>query len=193
MKVKVNEITEIQIGYQSRERIESDQDGTHRIIQIKDFDNYRHLQTKSLTSFFPERAPDRYLVNQGDILFLSRGQRNFAYALDEILPDTVAASYFFILRVKNKDILSDYLAWYINQVPAQEFLYSTAKRGSHMPIVPKASFELLEVSIPPIDIQKTIVKIEELVRQEQDISEEMAFKRELLIRTICLKKIAEQS
>ena len=160
---------------------------------MKDFDESRRLATENLTPFCPERDPSRYLVNKSDVLFLSRGQRNFAYAINKPVHDTVAASYFFILRLKNGNILPEYLAWYINQVPAQEFLYRTAKRGSHMPIVPKAAFELLEIPIPPIETQRTIVEIEQLMGLEQELGEEITFKRELLVRAMCLKKITEQT
>jgi len=193
VKAVVNEIADIQIGYQSRGRIEPDNEGTHRIIQMKDFDECRQVGISGLTSFRPERDPNRYIVNQGDVLFLSRGQKNFACSLIEPITDTVAASYFFILRLKSESILPGYLAWYINQVPAQEFLYSMAKRGSHMPIVPKAAFEVLEISIPPIDTQKTIVEIEKLITKELELGEEISFKRELLARAFCLKKVREQS
>jgi restriction endonuclease S subunit len=193
VKVKVNEITDIQIGYQSRGRIEPDPTGTHRIIQMKDFDECHQLGIDSLTSFYPERDPERYLVDQGDVLFLSRGQKNFACAVTIALQDTVAASYFFILRIKRDAILPEYLAWYINQVPAQEFIYTIAKRGSHMPIVPKSSFETLEISVPPLETQKTIVKIEKLISNEEEIGQEISLKRGLLMRAFCFKKIKEQS
>jgi hypothetical protein len=193
VKAKVNEIAEIQIGYQSRGRIYLDPEGTHRIIQMKDFDECRRLGIENLTLFRPEREPERYLVGQGNVLFLSRGQKNFACAVTRPLNDTVAASYFFILRLSRDDILPEYLAWYINQVPAQEYLYSIAKRGSHMPIVPKAAFEALQVSVPPLTTQKKIVEIEKLLGQEQAIEDELFFKRELLIRALCLKKMKEQS
>ncbi len=140
MKKKIKDIAEIQIGYQFRGRMETIPNGTHSVIQIKDFDEFQNLRTTDLNKVNLKSDTERYTVNKRDILFLARGHRNYAFPIKDVSANTIAASYFFILRLINKDILPEYLAWYIKQAPAQEYLHNIARRGTHMPIVPKSSF-----------------------------------------------------
>jgi restriction endonuclease S subunit len=189
MKTKINDIAEIQIGYQFRGRMETIPEGTHSVIQIKDFDESQNLQTADLYKVNIKSDAERYTVNKGDILFLARGQRNYAFPIKDAPANTIAASHFFILRLLNKDILPEYLAWYIKQAPAQEYLHNIARRGTHMPIVPKSSFENMLIDIPPLEVQKTIVKLDSLLEKERYLQNKIQEKRNLLVNAVCLRKI----
>jgi restriction endonuclease S subunit len=126
-------------------------------------------------------------VNKGDVLFLSRGQRNFAFAVMSDLENTIAPGYFFILRKKLDNILPEYLAWSINQAPAQRYLKNMARRGTHMPIIGKSEFGLMSVNIPDLTTQKTIVKLSELKKKEHFLLEQIQEKRSRLLQKVCLK------
>jgi restriction endonuclease S subunit len=190
MKSRIKDIADIQIGYQSRGQIEPDPKGIYRIIQIRDFNKTRQLNTESLYSFKPDRDPDRYLVNKGDILFLSRGQRNFAWANPHDLKNTVAANYFFILKPKTNGVLSEYIAWYLNQ-PLSQLVLRSQIRGSHIPIITKSDFEIIQIEIPPLNIQESVIKLEDLLSREKDISVKIIERRKNLIRGICMRKIKQ--
>ena len=189
MKKKIKDIAEIQIGYQFRGRMETIPDGTHSVIQIKDFDEFQNLQTADLYKVNLKSDAERYTVNKGDILFLARGQRNYAFPIKDVPVNTIAASYFFILRLINKDILPEYFAWYIKQAPAQEYLHNIARRGTHMPIVPKSSFENMTIDVPPLEVQAKIVKLDSLLEKERYLQNKIREKRSLLINAVCLKSI----
>ena len=189
--MKLKDIADIQIGFQLSTKIEPVQDGTHKIIQIKDIDNNRNIIPDSIYKINPKRLVDRYLVNKNDVLFLSRGHRNFATAIDIPMKNTIAAGHFFILKFDTAKILPEYLAWYINQPPAQKFLKSMAKRGSHMPIIGKSEFEQLKVDIPPLQVQEKIVKLSKLLQREDELLEKIKEKRGQIVQSICLKAALE--
>lgn len=175
------------MGYQFRGKVEPDPMGTHRVIQIRDFDDGLNLQVAGLYAVTPKGDPTRYAVSQGDVLFLSRGHRNYAMPIRDILENTIAASYFFILRIKTKRVLPEYLAWYINQAPAQEYLHIMARQGTHMPLIPLSAFGDLEVELPGMGTQKTIVEIGRLLEKEKELIKELQEKRSQFIKSICLK------
>ena len=106
-------------------------------------------------------------------------------------PDTIAASYFYILRPKPDIILPHYLAWYINQIPAQNYIRSQI-RGSYMQIIPKAEFELLEIEIPVISIQRCIIEFEHLRRREESLLAKLIDARQLLVQRISLKAVQDK-
>lgn len=187
MKRKITEIADIQMGYQFRKKIEPAADGANRVIQIRDFDESHILNKAGLASVTLDKPMDKYIINKGDVLFLSRGNRNWAAPVIYDLKDTVAVSHFFVIRPKQNNILSEYLAWYINQTPAQEYLHSIAKRGTHMPLIPLSAFKGLAVEIPDIKTQEKIIELSKLMEKEKKILTELQQKKSLLITAVCLK------
>ena len=192
MKKKIKDIADIQIGYQFRGKIEADPKGTYRVIQIRDFDEFQNLQVTDLCKVTLKYDAARYIVNKGDILFLARGHRNYAIPIKDSLEDTIAASCFFILRLKNENILSEYLAWFIKQAPAQAYMHNIARRGTHMPMVPKSAFEDMPVNIPDIETQKTIIELDNLLVKERSLLNQLQEKRTQFIKTVCLNAVKKK-
>jgi len=193
LRATISTLCDVQIGYQHRGGIDDPSSGTHCIIQIKDIktlvDNGESvLDCDSVDRVTPKGNPDRYLVSKGDVLFLSRGQKLFAVALPEVPTDTIAAHYFYILRPDTNIVLPEYLAWYINQTPAQNFIESRM-RGSHMLMIPKASFEKLEIEIPSIIIQQYIIGIERLRLREESLVTKLIDARQRLVQGISLNAV----
>ncbi len=207
-EMKLRDIAEIQIGYQHRDKtraIGMDSTGTHQVIQIKDLDLEEQFKdeviarggvvpyvwSKGLSQATPSGDAKRYLVSQGDVLFLSRGQRTYAVPIVESLENTVASYYFYILRPDAKRVNSHYLAWFINQPTAQAFL-ERHQRGSHIKIIPKSAFEELEVILPTLDTQRTIVALERLRQKEEHIMSRLAYARKRLVNGLALQAAKER-
>jgi restriction endonuclease S subunit len=190
----LKDLAQVQIGYQSRGRIEPDPQGRYQLIQIKDLDDQGCLRAESLYRITPEVLnPERYQVNQSDVLFLSRGNRNLATLVDVNLPNTIAAGYFFILKPKSARVLPQYLAWYINSAPAQQFIQSVARRGTYMPVVPKSMLEELPIDVPALCVQKTIIELDKLTKKEGSLLQKLEERRAELIRAFCLQAAKQKA
>ena len=186
MRKKIKDIADIQIGYPFRKKIEPLSEGTYRVIQLKDFDENRNLKLDSLTHVSITGKVEKYMVNKNDVLFLSRGHNNYAFSVDHSLDNTVAASYFFILRLKTEMMLPEYLAWYIDQPIAKKYINNIARRGTHMPLVPLSEFKNLKIDIPDIETQKRIIELNRLFDRESKLLNKILEKRSLLIRGISI-------
>src|SRR5262245_51473137 len=206
--MKLKDIVEIQIGYQHRDKghpINMDSTGTHRIIQIKDLDLEEQFKREvigrgssapyvwldKLYQVTPAGDAGRYLVSQGDVLFLSRGQRPYAVPVLQALEDTVASYYFYILRPDADHVDPEYLAWFINQPTAQACL-GRLQRGSHIKIIPKSAFEELEVILPPLATQRAIVELERLRQKEIYTMSRLVQARKRLINGLALRAAQER-
>lgn len=187
--MRISEIANIQAGFQFRGKIEPDDLGNVSIVQIKDIEDRQRLNTATVDRIRFDRPYDAYLISRGDVLFLSRGHRLFAVAVEDDLHDAIAAGYFYILRLKTGQLHPRFLAWYINQPPFQAKL-AELSQGTHMPFVSKAQFQELSVPIPPQEIQHAIVALSELAEQEQSILTQLAEKRAVLIQSHTLAAAA---
>jgi restriction endonuclease S subunit len=206
--MKLRDIAEIQIGYQHRDKghpINMGSTGTHRIIQIKDLDleeqsrrevigrggSAPYVWLDNLYQVTPAGDAGRYLVSQGDVLFLSRGQRTYAVPVLQALENTVASYYFYILRPDADHIAPEYLAWFINQPTAQACL-ERLQRGSYIKIIPKSAFEELEVVLPPLATQRAIVELERLRQREAYIMSRLVQARKRLVNGLALRAAQER-
>lgn len=190
-EVALETVASIQVGYQAKTMIKERARGTHRLIQSKDFDSFHRLRSENLTTFFPERKPETYSVRKGDVLFQARGVVHFAYCIEDDLKDTLAAGSFYILRTKNENLLPQYLAWWLNQSKAQAYFQSQA-RGAGMSFISKSTLSRLQVQIPPLSVQKKVVKMVTLAKHEQFLLDRLSSLRSRLVKAVCIKAIQEQ-
>ncbi len=190
MRKTIKEIADIQIGFQARSKIEPDPRGHYFIIQIKDFNGDRCLNIHSLTKFNPDRKIDRYSLCDKDIIFLSRGRNNFATVLRDPPANTVVAGYFYVLKLRYAEIEPEYVAWYINQPNVRVKLQGIA-RGTNIPLIPKADFENIEITIPSSETQNKIVGLSRLMLKEKELIREIGKQREQLVHAISFGAIMQ--
>jgi restriction endonuclease S subunit len=204
-EMKLRDIAEIQIGYQHRDKghpLNMGSTGSHRIIQIKDLEerfkgevierggSAPYVWSDSLYQVTPAGDAERYLVNHGDVLFLSRGQRTYAVPVLQTLENTVASYYFYILRPDADRVDAEYLAWFINQ-PTTQARLERLQRGSHIKIIPKSAFEALEVVLPSLAIQRAIVELERLRQKEAYTMGRLTQARKRLVNGLALRAAQE--
>jgi hypothetical protein len=192
--VQLCQIARIQQGLQFRGGVKASPSGRFRVIQIRDFDANDQLVAnwqESLVRIEEAASTARYAVRQGDVLFLARGPRNFAWAVPELMQDVVAVGYFFILQPDPSRILPGYLAWYLNEEPARSYIREFASQGTHMPIVNRSQFEQLEIPLPPLKVQGAIAELESLRRREARLMRRLEVLRRREISLVGLRAVSE--
>lgn len=191
MRSKLKDVAEIRPGYQFRGRVEEAADGSYRAIQIRDFDEARNLDVSRLVRVALPPDSQATCVEPDDVLFLSRGHRLWAAAVETAPPQTVASGYFYILK-PSAGVKPRYLAWLINQEPFQAAL-RLHMHGSHMPLVSRSDFCELEVDVPSLGVQDSVVALDALARREQLLLKSIQEKRAQLVAAVCMQAIARSS
>ena len=190
MKASLGNISEIQVGYQSREGIRAHLDGSHFLLQARDFDNLHQVDWSNLTRFTPSGSTTKSEIRQGDVLFLAKGQDNFAYPVASEVNHILAANSFYILRSNQAMILPEYLAWWLNQAPAQEYIQFN-RSGSSLPFLSVSALSRLEIPTTSVEMQRKIGELELLRKKEADLIGLYLSKKSTLIQSVCLNAIIE--
>jgi hypothetical protein len=185
-RVRIAEIAEIRPGHLSRRGIETNPKGSHWLLQIRDFNPQRtSVNRHSMIRFSPEHHSSTRPLQTGEIVFLAKGARPFAYALSDIPDASLAAGAFFVLHIYCIQVLPAYLAWFLNQESTLAIIARAATSGAHMPVVRRADLESVEIPLPPLPVQHAIVQVDILRRQEHDLLCELVHKRSTLIAAAC--------
>ena len=185
MMIILKNIGDVKVGYQSKSRILERSDGLYRLIQGKDFTALHDLREKTLLKFYPERNPNLYFVCKGDILFQARGTAHFAYCMTKELSNTLAFSSFYIIRLKTKDILPEYLAWWLNQKSAQTYFNIHAK-STAISFISKKSLLQLDIKIPSLVVQEKVHRAVALLQKEAALQHELLKRRTELVNAVCM-------
>ena len=186
--MRLTNIGSIQMGYTQRSRIGRVQSGGIPALQLGDLSGAESVRSEALARYPLADIAPRYLVRSGDVLFRSRGERNLAVALGRDFGEpAVALSPIIVIRPRVGLMAPDYLAWAINQPPAQRYFDRTA-RGTRLRMVPKSSLDGLEIDVPDLETQHRIVAIDCLAERERALSVLAAEKRRELISLVLVDR-----
>ncbi|MCA3394135.1 MAG: restriction endonuclease subunit S [Roseomonas sp.] len=177
--MRLAEVCTTRLGYTARARLEASGTGV-LAIQLRDMAE-DGLDIAGLSRVLIKESIDRYLVQAGDVLFRSRGERNSAIALDDRFAEpAVAVSPLMVLRPMRNVISADYLAWAINQPEAQRHFDLTA-RGTSIRMVSKASLDELNIDVPDAPTQRRIVAAHYLAARERALTHLLADTKQAFI------------
>jgi restriction endonuclease S subunit len=179
---KVGEIATIKAGFPFRSSIDALESGNATIIQLRNIDPITGIDWSSTAEIaLPSKRGPNYLES-GDVLFVARGTKYYAFALRNIPERTVCSPHFFILKPE-ASCEAEFLAWYINQGPAQNHLRRRAT-GSHILNIRREALEDLTIAVPPKEKQRIIVQHYKAALREKLALKELIKNREQEIEAL---------
>ncbi len=188
MRRTIKEIADVQIGYQPKGRIKNDPGSEFLIIQGKDVSE-DGINWNDVARITPKRKRlDRYVLKDGEILFMSRGTRNIATTVRTPKPNSLVVGSFYVLKPRQGDFVSEYLTWYLNLPRTQEKIRGLAS-GSNIPLISRSAFDGLEIEIPPLDIQQKIAEVSALQQKEAQLTNELLELRQEYAEATCMQAI----
>lgn len=161
MKQRLAEIADIQAGYPFRGSIKHDKNGSVRVVQAKDISDLGELLLSDLVQTEPTGKKQPTWLQEGDVLFIAKGMRNFAAHVSRDLEHVTCSPSLFQIRIKpafKESVNPLFIAWQLNQKPVQHYLRKSAE-GSTQINIRKPVLGDVELAIPDIAQQNTIAKL----------------------------------
>lgn len=176
-------------GYPFRGSIHTDEDKDTCVLQVRNTDPTRPwmaLDSSQLskTCLTGRRRPD-YLRSQ-DVVFLARGANNYAICINSITDKVVCTPHFFHIRLCEEwqqALLPAFLAWQINQSPAQGY-FARCAQGSVAPNVSKQQLAELTIVIPTLEKQYQIINLVSTIQKEQQLYKQLINNRKQLEQAV---------
>lgn len=190
MKKRISHIAEIKSGYLFKESLKSDKEGNVGVIQLKDVNDRGVLNSRELQRINSDKISSENFLVLGDVLFKAKTNHPVAAVVKEQLPSTIATAHYFIISVKKADVLPGYLAWYLNQRPAQIYFDRNAG-GTRIQVINKQLLGELEIVVPDLRTQAKIAKIYELHQREQNLVDAIKEKKHTFLLAQLLDSITK--
>lgn len=170
---RLGDIASIRQGHPFRGAIRAAEDGSVRVIQLKNvgvngMDDVHELMRTHLSN---RKAPD--WVKDGDVVLAARGSRPVAALLTHPPENTVCSPHLYVIRVADlARTLPAFIAWQLNQSSAREHLHRQSA-GSRQQSLRKKSVEDLRMRLPPLLHQQRIVTIARAALLERSHCEQL--------------------
>jgi len=191
MKTALRKIADVQGGYPFRGSVPEDSGGSAFAVQMKDVSLDGAVAWDALVRTDITGRRDTDWLRPGDVLFVARGTRNFALCLGEVPVPAVCSPNFFLLREKSAaEVLPEFLAWQINQQPAQRYLRQTAE-GSDQLSIRRGTLEELPITLSPLAQQQHVVALASLALRERTLHEALIENRERQLRALAQRLLEE--
>jgi restriction endonuclease S subunit len=187
MKLLLKDVATVHMGYSFRSRFESFDSGPVAVIQMKDLSDENIVNCGSLSYVDMDKFGENHFVQKGDLIFRSRSLTSTAAILSEDPGFAVVSAPLLKIRLSTTTVMPEYLNWFIRQLPAQIFLTSHA-RGTTQKMISKETLEMLEIDVPPLEKQKSIIALAALADDEQRIMKQLSIKRKQHISAILIRE-----
>ena len=130
-------------------------DGKTRYVRITDIDNEGNLGPDVVS---PNSVDDKYLLNEGDVLFARTGATVGKTYLYRSSAGRCIYAGFLIRVVPNQEIIrSDYLYYFTKSLQYKEFVQSSMKVVAQ-PNINAKQYGDLEFNVPSLEEQDSIIK-----------------------------------
>ena len=188
MYSKISHFAEIILGYAFRGAIEVDLKGKASLIQAKNIiQDQNVVSTQDLTPISFESTRTSSFLEKKDILVVSRwtGIGSFRCAVSDIdQTNVIASSSLIIIRIKNTNVIPEYVSLYLNSSEGQSKIMSTVS-GSYIQAISRKKFEDIEIPIPPLKNQIAISKLHSNIREQERIyNRKKELKQNILTATL---------
>lgn len=168
----LGDIARVRVGFQFRSEAPYSPFGNHRLIQLRDSKEILPFEEYEAHRIDCEEVRKEDLLSVGDILLRAKGKNHFAVCVTSAVENLIAGAACLIIRPLTEQVTSGYLAWYLNQPPAQAFL-NKISAGTSIPVVNKKALLDLEVPIPPRKIQNAIGELYQLQLSEEELTQKI--------------------
>lgn len=185
--MKLSQIAIINAGYPFRGKIPEEPGSDVMAVQMKDVSLTEGIRwLDCLEAGLPGKRQPDYLT-QGDILVAARGSHNYAVLVDDSLAFTgkqaVAAPHFFVVSLKKKGVLPEFIVWLLNQPPAQRYFEQNAE-GTLTKSIRRSVLEDTPVLVPPVAKQQAIVAMANTLHEEQKLLQKFVANGESMMSAI---------
>lgn len=184
MNETLESISDIKIGFPGQ----AEPEGKIPFLQLRQFNDEGMLFTNDADYIKLTEKIEPHILQNGDVLFVGKGNRLFAWCyIDKNIP-TVASSSFFVLRPDTNKVHPEYLAAILNAPQTKAALIQLGG-GTNIFSIRKSELAALQISVLPMDQQIKVASLATFHQQEVQLAKEIISQKQNLYAAIISKLI----
>lgn len=178
MKVSLKNIADLQFGFYTQ----SVENGSIPYLQVKHFNESGKIS--SIDSFINmEEVNQKHLLQDGDILFVGKGFRIFAWCYRSDFGQAFASSIFFVIRPDQNKVFPEFLTTLFN-LPKNISYFQQLGAGSSIPSIRKNELAEFKINLIPLEKQMKVATLYELHQKEIELQINIMNKKNELFQNV---------
>ena len=157
--------------------------GFAKYLQAKNYDDLGNLKSDIDSFVNVDNKTESHLLEDGDILFVGKGFRNFAWTYNKDMGPAIASSIFYVIRPNKQLVNPNYITTLFNSQKYQGQFQSMGA-GSSIPSIRKSELESVFITIPTLETQNKISSISVLHSEEIKLSNQIIENKKALFQEI---------
>lgn len=188
--MKLGKIANVSTGLVlARKKASGNKGFVYELLTLKSFNEDGYIEHDYLDDFISEdRINDQYLTKEGDVI-VRLSYPNTAVYITKELENMVIPSLFAIIRNESENILSEFIAVFLNSEKCKRQLAADTV-GSAISIVKTSTFKDIHIPNYTIEKQKAIIEVNSLVVKEKKLLVKLLKEKEKCHKEI-MKKMFE--
>ena len=152
-------------------------------LQAKNYDDLGCLQSTGDAFLGLDDKNRGHLLQDGDILFVGKGFRNFAWVYQSSIGPAIASSIFYVIRCNQEKVNPSYMATLFNAQKYQGQFQNLAA-GSSIPSIRKAELENLIIDLPSLALQQKVAEINALYTEDIKLSNQVIELKKIVFENV---------
>src|SRR5665647_37457 len=168
MNTAIDSVSDIKFGFQGQ----PEKDGNVAFLQVRQFNDEGNLTSNADECIKLNDKTKSHLLKSGDVLFVGKGNRLFAWCYTDSDSPTIASSSFFVLRPKKNLIFPAYLAAILNAPQTKASLLQLGG-GTNIFSIRKSELGAFQIPIFPMEKQIKVAVLAALHQQEVQLAKQL--------------------
>jgi len=154
--MNINLLSHISAGHSLRESVDILPEGDVAVVQLRNTRSPISITWDKATKVELPTKKDPHYLREEDIFLSTRSSSYQATLVRDCPEKAVCAPQFYLIRITDlSKVSAAYLCWQKNKSPAQNY-FSRVETGTSIKNLLRKAVEGLEISLPPMAIQKAI-------------------------------------
>lgn len=145
--------------------LRSEEAGQVRYLKGTHFDVEYELTEFESSYVSKEKGMEKFLLKENDVIVAAKGFRNFAWRYTVDHGPCIASSLFYVIRIRQDLMSSEYFTLLINSPRIQHRLKMMGM-GVTIPTIPRKEFTQMKVWVPPKAEQQKVEEVNRLMKHE---------------------------
>lgn len=184
--MQLGDIAQIKTGLvlsRKKAEIEYEVKANYKLLSLKNINDEGIIESDIFDNFSSnENLDDQYFTQEGDILIRLNHPYTAIY-IDKSYSGLLVPSSFAIIKIDDRKVLPEYLAWYLNTDNVKNEL-ERSQAGSRIPSTNQHTLKKIPIHLAPLTKQKTIIELFQLYQKEKMLYKKLLEEKELYFKGI---------
>ncbi|MFW6002698.1 MAG: restriction endonuclease subunit S [archaeon] len=150
---------------------------SYKVVTLKSFEDSGCINKTHFDVFISNGIlPKKYLTQENDVI-IRLSKPYTAIRITKELEGYVIPSFFAILRINDNIVDSGYLSFVLNSETTKQ-MYLKNSLSKTIPVIRVSSLNTTEILVPPLENQKKIAKLSELMIKEKRLHQRLMMEKD---------------